>query len=140
MLKWRPNCDRYPLIDRKDPELYKDLFPYSEPPKIFFDGKYIPPKPASNFYITDTTFRDGQQARTPYTPEQIETLYKFLHRLSGPNGIIRKTEFFLYTSKDREALERCLSLGYKYPEITGWIRAKKEDLKLVKEMGLKETG
>lgn len=140
MLKWRPNWDRYPLIDRKEPELFKDLFPYSEPPKIFFDGKYIPPKPAPNFYITDTTFRDGQQARTPYTPEQIETLYKFLHRLSGPNGIIRKTEFFLYTSKDREALERCLSLGYKYPEITGWIRAKKEDLKLVKEMGLKETG
>jgi isopropylmalate/homocitrate/citramalate synthase len=31
-------------------------------------------------------------------------------------------------------------LGYRYPEITGWIRAKKEDLKLVKEAGLKETG
>jgi len=26
------------------------------------------------------------------------------------------------------------------PEITGWIRAVKEDFKLVKEMGLKETG
>ncbi len=140
MLKIKPDRKRYQLVDRKEPELFKELFPYSNPPRIIFDGRYMPPQPAQNFYITDTTFRDGQQARTPYTPEQIETLYKFLHRLSGPQGIIRKTEFFLYTPKDREALERCLSLGYQYPEITGWIRAKKEDLKLVKEVGLKETG
>jgi len=140
MLKYQPKREAYPLIERETPELFKELFPYSEPPKIYFDGKYIPPQPAKNFYITDTTFRDGQQARTPYTPEQIEQIYKFLHRLSGPKGIIRKTEFFLYTARDREALERCLSLGYQYPEITGWIRARKEDLKLVKEAGLKETG
>ena len=140
MLKFRPKRDNYVLVERETPELFKELFPYTEPPKVYFDGKYIPPQPAENFYITDTTFRDGQQARTPYTPEQIEQIYKFLHRLSGPKGIIRKTEFFLYTAKDREALERCLALGYQYPEITGWIRARKEDLKLVKEMGLKETG
>jgi len=140
VLKFRPKRDNYVLVERETPELFKELFPYTEPPKVYFDGKYIPPQPAENFYITDTTFRDGQQARTPYTPEQIEQIYKFLHRLSGPKGIIRKTEFFLYTARDREALERCLSLGYQYPEITGWIRARKEDLKLVKEMGLKETG
>lgn len=140
MLKIRPKKEQFSLIEKENPELYKELFPYIEPPRIFFDGKYIPPQPPTHIYITDTTFRDGQQARTPYTPEQIETLYKYLHRLSGPQGIIRKTEFFLYTPKDREALERCLSLGYPYPEITGWIRAKKEDLKLVKEAGLKETG
>ncbi|MGC9108900.1 MAG: triose-phosphate isomerase [Caldimicrobium sp.] len=140
MLKFRPKRDNYVLVERETPELFKELFPYTEPPKVYFDGKYIPPQPAKNFYITDTTFRDGQQARTPYTPEQIEQIYKFLHRLSGPKGIIRKTEFFLYTARDREALERCLSLGYQFPEITGWIRARKEDLKLVKEMGLKETG
>ncbi|BAU24032.1 histone-lysine N-methyltransferase [Caldimicrobium thiodismutans] len=140
MLKIRPKKENFCLVEKENPELYKELFPYIEPPRIFFDGKYIPPQPPAQIYITDTTFRDGQQARTPYTPEQIEALYKFLHRLSGPKGIIRKTEFFLYTPKDREALERCLSLGYPYPEITGWIRAKKEDLNLVKEAGLKETG
>ncbi len=140
MLRLSPRIKKYALEEVERPELFKELFPYEEPPKIYFDFKYIPPQPASQLYITDTTFRDGQQARTPYTPEQIETLYKFLHRLSGPKGIIRKTEFFLYTPKDREALERCLALGYKYPEITGWIRARKEDLKLVKEAGLKETG
>ncbi len=140
MLRYQPSRIIYTLQDTPTPNLLKDFFPYTEPPRIFFDGKYIPPKPAKNFYLTDTTFRDGQQARAPYSPEQIEVIYKFLHKLSGPKGIIRKTEFFLYTNKDREALERCLSLGYKYPEITGWIRAKKEDLKLVKEAGLKETG
>ncbi len=30
--------------------------------------------------------------------------------------------------------------GYKFPEITSWIRASKKDFELVKEIGLKETG
>ncbi|MCC6026301.1 MAG: histone-lysine N-methyltransferase [Caldimicrobium sp.] len=140
MLKLPPKKEKYTLQDVDKPNLFKEFFPYDEPPKVYFDFKYIPPSLPKKIYITDTTFRDGQQARTPYTPQQIETIYKFLHRLSGPKGIIRKTEFFLYTARDREALERCLALSYAYPEITGWIRARKEDLKLVKEMGLKETG
>ena len=37
-------------------------------------------------------------------------------------------------------MEKCLALGHRFPEITGWVRANKEDLKKVKEMGLKETG
>jgi isopropylmalate/homocitrate/citramalate synthase len=97
-------------------------------------------RPSSQIWITDSTFRDGQQARAPYTVEQIVHLYKLLHKLGGPRGIIRQTEFFLYSKKDKEAVERCLELGYQYPEITGWIRAVKEDFQLVKEMGLKETG
>jgi isopropylmalate/homocitrate/citramalate synthase len=60
--------------------------------------------------------------------------------LGGPNGVIRQTEFFLYTKNDREALDQCRDLGHKYPECTGWIRANKGDFRLVKEAGLKETG
>ena len=30
--------------------------------------------------------------------------------------------------------------GYEFPEVTSWIRASKEDFKLVKEIGMKETG
>ena len=30
--------------------------------------------------------------------------------------------------------------GYAFPEVTSWIRASKEDFKLVKEIGMKETG
>ena len=37
-------------------------------------------------------------------------------------------------------VSRCLEKGYRYPEITGWIRANKDDLQLVKDFGLKETG
>jgi isopropylmalate/homocitrate/citramalate synthase len=33
-----------------------------------------------------------------------------------------------------------MELGYKFPEITTWIRAKKEDFKLVKDMEIRETG
>ena len=93
-----------------------------------------------DFWITDTTFRDGQQARPPYTPEQIATLFDMLHRLGGPNGVIRQSEFFLYSDKDRLAVEMCQDRGYRYPEITGWIRARKEDFQLVRAAGLKETG
>jgi isopropylmalate/homocitrate/citramalate synthase len=63
-----------------------------------------------------------------------------LHKLGGTNGVIRQCEFFLYSEKDKEAVRKCQERNYRYPEITGWIRAVKEDFKLVKEMGLKETG
>jgi isopropylmalate/homocitrate/citramalate synthase len=108
--------------------------------RIDFDHKIIPINPAEDIFITDTTFRDGQQAMPPYTVKQIVDLYTLMSRLGGENGIIRQSEFFLYSKKDRDAVAKCLELGLKYPEITGWIRAQKEDIKLVKESGLKETG
>jgi isopropylmalate/homocitrate/citramalate synthase len=67
-------------------------------------------------------------------------IYDLLARMGGPNGIIRQTEFFLYTKNDRDALDRCRALGHKFPECTGWIRAVKGDFRLVREVGLKETG
>jgi isopropylmalate/homocitrate/citramalate synthase len=91
-------------------------------------------------WITDTTFRDGQQSRSPYTVDQIVRIFDYLHELDNNSGVIRQTEFFIYSKKDREALEKCLAKAYRYPEVTTWIRAKKEDFKLVKEMGVKETG
>jgi citrate (Re)-synthase len=131
---------KYPLIDVEEPELFRNIFPYTEMVRVNFDHKIELIDPPDEIYITDTTFRDGQQARPPFTVKQIEDLYDFMHRMGGPHGVIRQSEFFLYTDKDREAVERCLEKGYKYPEITGWVRANKEDLKLVKEMGLRETG
>jgi isopropylmalate/homocitrate/citramalate synthase len=128
------------LVDRTTPNLYRDVFPYTEVTKTPFDGVLLSPNPPEKIWLTDTTFRDGQQARAPYTVEQIVKLFKFLSRLGGPEGIIRQTEFFLYSDTDRKAVESCMELGYKFPEITAWIRAVKEDFKLVKEMGIKETG
>ena len=126
--------------DVEEPNLLREMFPYLEVPPVLFDGKSVPMQPAKEFFITDTTFRDGQQARPPYKVEHIVRLYEMLSRLGGPNGVIRATEFFLYSEKDKEAVRKCQELGYKFPEVTGWIRANKEDFKLVKEMGLRETG
>ncbi|MBI5893956.1 MAG: 2-isopropylmalate synthase [Deltaproteobacteria bacterium] len=131
---------KYDLIDVSEPNLMRDVFPYDSICKVTFDSKFPPKKPAKKFWITDTTFRDGQQARPPYTVKQIVALYKMLNKLGGPNGIIRQSEFFIYTDKDKKAVEECLELGLEFPEITSWIRAVKEDFRLVKEMGLKETG
>ncbi|HON58771.1 MAG TPA: histone-lysine N-methyltransferase [Smithella sp.] len=131
---------KYRLKDVAQPNLYKDIFPYSDVCRIVFDNKTVPMRPAKDIFITDTTFRDGQQSRPPYTVEQILNIYKMLSRLGGPNGVIRQTEFFLYSKKDKEAVEKCLELGYRYPEITSWIRATKDDVPLVKQFGLKETG
>jgi isopropylmalate/homocitrate/citramalate synthase len=131
---------RYELQDVPEPNLLRDIFPYDEVPKVVFDGVLEELDPAPEFYITDTTFRDGQQARPPYTVPQIVDMYKMLHRLGGPNGVIRQAEFFLYSDVDREAVSKCLALDYPFPEVTGWIRAVKSDFQLVRSMGLKETG
>src|SRR5512139_2164608 len=83
---------KYALHDVDEPNLQKDVFPYSEVCRIDFDHKLIPISPADTIFITDTTFRDGQQARPPYKVEQIVEIFKLLSRLSGPNGIIRQSE------------------------------------------------
>ncbi|UCH33039.1 MAG: 2-isopropylmalate synthase [Armatimonadota bacterium] len=134
------------------PNLLEDVFPYDRVPLITFDGRIreeingrvveFDPREAvrRDLFITDTTFRDGQQARPPYSLEQIRDIYSLLVRLSGPNGVIRLSEFFLYTPKDRQAVDLCRELGHEYPRITGWIRADEGDFRLVKDMGLDETG
>ncbi|HOJ49832.1 MAG TPA: 2-isopropylmalate synthase [Spirochaetota bacterium] len=131
---------KYKLKDVTEPNLLDEIFDYDSVPRAIYLKEPVPLEIPEEFWITDTTFRDGQQARPPYTVEQIVDLYKFLNRLSGPRGVIRQTEFFLYTDKDKKAVEKCLDLGFKFPEITAWIRAKKEDFALVKEFNLKETG
>ena len=131
---------RYSLQDVKDPNLYREIYPYTEIPKVAFNHRRVPLDMPEEIWITDTTFRDGQQSRAPYEASQIVDIYKMLNRLGGPRGIIRQSEFFVYTKKDREAVDRCMGLGYEFPEITTWIRAKKEDFKLVKDIGIKETG
>ena len=130
----------FPLHNRRYPELFRDQFPYSEVPKILFDGHTVPLAPPKEIWITDTTFRDGQQARPPYTPKQIVDIYSMMSRLSGPKGIIRQCEFFLYSNRDKEAVRGCVEKGLEFPEVTGWIRAKTEDLRIVKDLGIKETG
>lgn len=130
----------YALQDVKEPNVFRNLFPYEEVPKIVFNQRVVPINMPEEIWITDTTFRDGQQSRAPYSTEQIVTLFDYMHRLSGPKGIIRQSEFFLYSEKDRNAAYQCMERGYEFPEVTAWIRANKKDFQFVKEMGIKETG
>ncbi|MBL3583098.1 histone-lysine N-methyltransferase [Oleidesulfovibrio alaskensis] len=131
---------RLSLQNREDPELYRDLFPYSKISRIAFDDIHIMPRPADPMFITDTTFRDGQQARPPYTVKQISEIFDMLHLLGGMSGLIRASEFFMYSDKDRRAIDACRAKGYKYPQITGWIRANENDLKIAKSMEFTEVG
>ena len=131
---------KYSLQDIKEPNLYRDMYNYDEVPKVAFNHRRVPMNMPEDIWITDTSFRDGQQSMEPYTVKQIVDLYKLLSKLGGPYGLIRQSEFFIYTKIDREAVEKCMELDLKFPEITTWIRAKKEDFKLVKELGIKETG
>lgn len=130
----------YPLVEVDTPNVFRNLFPYDEVPKIAFNDRIVPHNMPDEIWITDTTFRDGQQSRAPYTTEQIVTIYDYFHKLGGPKGIIRQSEFFLYSKKDRDAVYKCLERGYQFPEVTAWIRASKKDFELVKAIGLKETG
>jgi len=126
--------------DVSEPNLYREMFPYTEFPLVKFERKTVPYEVPDEVWITDTTFRDGQQARPPYMPEQVLKIYDLLHKIDGDTGLIRQSEFFLYSDRDRKAVELCKARGYRYPEITGWIRAVAEDFRLVKQMGLAETG
>lgn len=130
----------YILQDVESPNLYRQNFNYDEVPKIVFNRRLVPIEMPKEIWITDTTFRDGQQSREPYTTEQIVRLYDMMHRLGGPKGLIRQSEFFLYSKKDRDAAYKCMELGYEFPEVTSWIRASKKDFEMVKEIGVKETG
>ncbi len=130
----------YEVQDIPNPNLFREFYEYTEVPKVGFNFRTSPYNMPDQILITDSTFRDGQQSREPYTTKQIVDIYKLISRLSGPNGIIRQTEFFTYSDRDTAAIHACQDLGLEFPQITTWIRAKKEDFKIVKEMGVKETG
>ncbi len=131
---------KYSLQDVEDPNLYRDVYPYSEVPRIAFNHRRVPMGMPEDIWITDTSFRDGQQSVEPYSVKQIVDLFGMMSRLGGPYGIIRQTEFFVYSKKDREAVAKCQELGLRFPEITTWIRASREDFKLVRDLGIRETG
>ena len=94
--------------DVKDPNLFRNIYPYNEVPRLVFNHRIVPMNIPEKLYITDTTFRDGQQSRSPYTVEEISKLFDLLHKLDNGSGIIKQSEFFLYSKVDREAVEKCM--------------------------------
>ena len=145
-------------LEDGQPDLLEKIFPFTEVPKAEFsdkayeeiDGKLVEfdfeERKKAPLVISDTTFRDGQQARPPYTREQMLDLYRLLGKLSGPQRVIRYTEFFLYADNDVETVQQCLDEYHsnpQCPEPTAWIRGLSNDalyLKLMQHLGIKETG
>jgi isopropylmalate/homocitrate/citramalate synthase len=136
----RENYYEYEVQDVPEANLFPEIFTFDEVPKVAFNHRLVPMHMPKEIWITDTTFRDGQQSREPFTSAQILKLYDLMHDLGGPHGLIRQSEFFVYSQQDRQALEMCRSRGYRFPEITAWIRATESDFNLIKEMKIRETG
>jgi len=130
----------YSLQDVAEPNLYREIYDYEHVPKVAFNMRHVPMQMPDNIWMTDTTFRDGQQSVSPFTPEQILHLFRLMARLGGPNGMVRQSEFFLYTENDQKALRLCQEENLPFPEITTWIRANEKDFELVKQAGVAETG
>ena len=86
---------QYQLQDVGEPNLYREIFDYESVPKIAFNNRLVPINMPEQIWMTDTTFRDGQQSVSPFTPKQIEHLFRLLSRLGGPKGLVRQSEFFL---------------------------------------------
>ena len=104
------NAYKYSLQDVAEPNLQRDIYTQGMVPKVPFNHRRVPMNMPEEIWITDTSLRDGQQSVEPYTVDQIVNIYKYLSRLGGPYGIIRQTEFFIYSKKDREALEKCMDV------------------------------
>ncbi len=87
--------------------------------------------------VTDTTLRDGQQGWRPLRVGEALEIYRLLAEIDR-GGVIESVEVFPYTSRDR-VVARLLRDEPAGPRVVGWVRARLEDLRLVKSLGLEET-
>ncbi len=103
---------------------------YEEMPKIELPN-------VSEIKISDSTMRDGaQMAGVVMTKKHKLRIYEYLHEIG-----IEKLECFLFNERDKNVARKMLDINYEFPEVTGWARAKTEDIDLVLNMdGIKETG
>jgi len=93
-------------------------------------------------WVTETTHRDGQQGGLPLTTEQSLRIYDAMCAFTRDSGALRQAEFFVYRDADRRALEGALERwhGGAPVEPTTWIRASAQDVALVRDLGVRETG
>ena len=56
---------KYNLQNVTKPNLFREVFPFDEIPRVTFNHRHVPSFVPSEIWVTDTTFRDGQQSRSP---------------------------------------------------------------------------
>ena len=84
---------KYMLQDVEKPNLYRHLYNYDEVPKIPFNHRHVPMRPPEGDLITDTTFRDGQQAREPYTVERLCICINYCTAWAGRRALSANPNF-----------------------------------------------
>lgn len=117
------------------PDFLRSVYPYVTPPRLVLE-----PEVGHSIWMSDTTFRDGQQGLGPFTKDHMVNLYLLMSRLGGPRGVIRKSEFFVQHDQDRKAIEACLGLNLPFPKPVAWVRPNEEDLAWAKRLGVSEVG
>ena len=69
----------YPLVDVEKPNVFRNLFHYDEIPKIAFNDRIVPHCMPDEIWITDTTFRDGQQVRVNFSFTVKKTVMQYIN-------------------------------------------------------------
>ncbi|MBI3726025.1 pyruvate carboxyltransferase [bacterium] len=128
--------------DVSSPELFLADFPEDGVPLVRIEGDKASRLPREA-WVTETTHRDGQQGGIPFTTDQAVRAFELIDRASGGGRAIRQAEFFVYARSDKEAFLRCQALyreGRARVEPTTWVRASTNDVKLLRDLGVRETG
>lgn len=128
------------LLNSREPEYYLDSFPRDKFPRYVWSNK--PETLPQEVWMSETTHRDGQQGGLPLSTELSQRIYNILCEVTGDSGAIRQAEFFPYRKSDRDALEWAVERHRSGAPIepTTWIRARRKDVQLIKEIGIRETG
>lgn len=129
-----------PVADVVAPDYLEDVYPASGFPRYrWLEAPAARPQQA---WTTETTHRDGQQGGLPLDLATSTRIYELLCAFTGTSGAIRQAEFFVYRDADRQALARAVERwrGGAPIEPTTWIRARRDDVALVADLGVRETG
>lgn len=127
-------------LNKGAPNFFKDIFSYSQLPQMIIDGIHKDISIPSKLYISDSTFREGQQAVSYLGLDRVLKIFDYLHFIDNNSGTVKYSEFFVYTSYHKKCIEKCLGRGYKFPKVVAWVRAKPDELYTVKDLGLDEAG
>src|SRR5689334_21938103 len=122
------------------PEYFLDSFPRDGFPQHLWTDRPRTLPPA--VWMSETTHRDGQQGGLPLTVATSQRIYDILCDVTGSSGAIRQAEFFPYRDSDRSALLWAIDRHRDGAPIepTTWIRARRDDVRLVEAIGIRETG
>ena len=100
------------LQDVAEPNLMRGIFSYDRVPVVDFNHRFVLPEPPARMLITDTTFRDGQQARPPYKAKQIGQI--FFEELELP--VIAKTPKGAPSTAE-SVLQELAEQGHELPQV-----------------------